>query len=164
MDIRKASQQEVSMIMELVKKAVADMISKGIEQWDDIYPNIEVISRDIAEGNLYVYHDGVIKGIVVLNEYQDKEYEEVQWEKQCGKPMVIHRLCIAPQSQGSGIARAFIDFAEEYAKRNEYDSIRLDTFIHNLRACRLYEGKGYKKVGIVTFRKGEFYCYEKNIV
>lgn len=162
MIIRKADKQEAQFIMDLIKRAVKDMIDKGIEQWDDIYPNMEVISRDIDESSLYVYDDSGIKGIIVLNEYQDKEYEDVEWEEQHGRPMVIHRLCIDPEYQGAGIARRFIDFAEEHARENAYDCIRLDAFVHNPRACRLYEGKGYKKRGIVTFRKGKFYCYEKN--
>lgn len=162
MIIRKAVKQEAKFIMDLIKRAVRDMIDKGIEQWDDIYPNMEVISRDIDESSLYVYDDSGIKGIIVLNEYQDKEYEDVEWEEQHGRPMVIHRLCIDPDYQGTGIARRFLDFAEEHARERGYDSIRLDAFVHNPRACRLYEGKGYRKRGIVTFRKGEFYCYEKS--
>lgn len=162
--IRKAKQNEINDIMHIIKKAVGNMISQGIDQWDDIYPNEEVIKRDLYEESLYVYYDGIVKGIIVLNEHQDDEYETVRWKMLYGRPMVIHRLCIDPDYQGIGIANAMIDFAESFAVDNKYDSIRLDAFVHNNKACRLYEGNGYKRVGLVNFRKGLFYCYEKYIV
>ncbi len=162
--IRKAKQNEINKIMNIIKKAVSNMISQGIEQWDDIYPNEEVIKRDLYEESLYVYYEEMVKGIIVLNEHQDDEYETVEWKMQYGRPMVIHRLCIDPDYQGIGIAKAMIDFAEGFAVNNKYDSIRLDAFVYNNKACRLYEGKGYKRVGVVNFRKGPFYCYEKYIV
>jgi hypothetical protein len=41
------------------------------------------------------------------------------------------------------------------------ESIRLDAFTENRCALHLYDGNGYKTKGVVTFRKGNFYCYEK---
>ena len=161
MNIRKCKADELDMVMELIREAVKDMRCRGIEQWDEIYPNIEGIAKDIAQGSLYVYEDEVIKGIVVLNEYQDKEYEEVNWEFADDKPLVIHRLCIHPGYQSKGIAGAMVRYADEYARANGYLSIRLDAFPQNERACCLYKKAGYKKVGSVTFRKGLFYCFEK---
>jgi len=54
-------------------------------------------------------------------------------------------------------------FAEDYAKKNNYSSIKLDAFLPNQAALQLYEKSGYTKVGTVRFRKGEFNCYEKTI-
>jgi len=36
-------------------------------------------------------------------------------------------------------------------------------FIPNERACKMYEKAGSAKTGKVTFRKGEFYCYGKEL-
>ncbi len=54
-------------------------------------------------------------------------------------------------------------FVEQYAEVHGYDVIRLDAFTRNPAAVRLYEGRGYRKAGIVSFRKGPFYCFEKRI-
>ena len=56
-----------------------------------------------------------------------------------------------------------MDFAEEKAATENYDCIRLDAFTRNLAAFTLYENRGYRKAGIVRFRKGEFFCYERKI-
>jgi ribosomal protein S18 acetylase RimI-like enzyme len=87
----------------------------------------------------------------------------VKWEINSGKQLVVHRLCIDPKYQGQGIARTLMDYAEQYGKEQGYGSIRLDAFVNNPRACRLYEGLGYKAVGTVEFRKGKFYCFEREL-
>lgn len=162
--IRKGHAEDKLLIMEVIQNAVFDMDSKGIYQWDSIYPNVDVINDDIGEGNLYVYDDcGIVKGIIVLNEYQDDEYGDVEWVFNSGEQLVVHRLCIDPRYQGQGIARLLMSYAEEYGKEHGYESIRLDAFADNKRSCRLYEGLGYRLAGIVEFRKGKFYCYEKSL-
>ncbi len=162
--IQKACIENKKAILAIIQNAVADMESKGIYQWDDIYPNEETINNDLSKENLYVYIDNDdIKGIIVLNEYQDKEYESICWKYNLGCQLVVHRLCIDPRFQGQGIARQLMIYAEEYGKQSHYGSIRLDSFINNDRAGKLYERLGYAKAGIVSFRKGKFYCFEKSL-
>lgn len=162
--IRKANIDDVKRIMTIIENAVADMDSKKIYQWDESYPNEEVIKQDLKNEVLYVYEDNEnVKGIIVLSEDYDKEYESIAWKLNSGTHLVVHRLCVDPKMQGQGIARQLMNFAEEYAKNFKYESIRLDAFVNNGRACRIYEKLGYTKLGIVNFRKGKFYCYEKGI-
>lgn len=162
MKIKKAEKSDADKIMEVINNAVTDMEAEGIHQWDSIYPNINVINNDIDEGNLYAYMDkGIIKGIIVLNEFQDEEYKLVKWQQDQGEALVIHRLCIDPEFKGRGLARSFIKFAEKFGRDNNYHTIRLDAFSENKHALNLYKKNGYQLRGIVTFRKGEFYCFEK---
>lgn len=162
MEIKKGKIEDVKVIMNIIKDAIIDMESEGIYQWDDIYPNEEVITNDINSENLYVYIDEcVIKGFIVLNECQDKAYESINWEYNSGKHLIIHRLCINPQYKGKGIATTLIRYVEKLGRKNKYESIRLDAFSKNSHACKLYEKNGYNIRGIVTFRKGDFFCFEK---
>lgn len=162
--IRKASIDDQQIIMNIINDAVINMESQGIHQWDSIYPSGEVIKNDLSNRNLYVYQDDEgIKGIIVLNEFQDEEYEDMDWKLNSGKQLVVHRLCIDPKYQGQGMARLLMNFAEEYGRENGYESIRLDAFISNKHACNLYEKLGYSTAGIVQFRKGKFYCFEKGL-
>lgn len=165
MAIRPGKTEDIKTIMEIIKEAVKDMDSKGIYQWDEIYPCEEVITQDIRDNNLYVLcsEEGKVQAIIVLSEFYDKEYEDLTWEYNEGKHLIIHRLCVNPKCQGMGIARKLIDFAENFAAEHNYSSIRLDAFIENKRACGMYDKLGYVKRGIVKFRKGYFYCYEKGI-
>lgn len=164
MEIKKAQIEDINRIMTIIKDAIIDMESESIFQWDNIYPDINIIKNDIYDGNLYVYIDeNIIKGFITLNEFQDKEYKLIKWEYNTGKILVIHRLCIDPEYKNNGLASALIKFAESFAENNNYESIRLDSFTQNKHSCKLYEMNGYYKRGTVTFRKGNFYCFEKKI-
>lgn len=162
--IRKACIEDTKAIFTIIHDAVVDMESKGIHQWDDIYPDEETIKIDLSDGHLYVYEDNEnIKGIIVLNESQEEEYKSIRWKFNSGRQLIVHRLCVDPHFQGQGIARQLMTYAEEYGKESQYESIRLDSFIDNNRACNFYNKLGYAKVGIVSFRKGKFYCFEKKL-
>ncbi|CAH2213235.1 GNAT family N-acetyltransferase [Tepidibacter aestuarii] len=163
--IRKALIEDLNNIMNIIANAINDMESKGIYQWDNTYPNEKIFSNDIFKNNLYLYVDkNIIHGIIVLNEHQEDEYESLKWKYISGNHLIVHRLCVDPKYQGKGVAKDLMKFAEKYAKENNYESIRLDAFSQNERACKLYENFGYNKVGIVTFRKGDFYCFEKRLI
>ena len=162
--IRKGKFEEIKEIMYIFKEAIIDMEGQGIYQWDNVYPNEEVIAEDIKEGTLFVYEDeNLIKGLIVLSEHEDEEYKELQWQFNRGKHLIVHRLCVDPKCKGKGIAKKLVEFAEKYGEENRYEAIRLDAFIPNKRACRMYENAGYKIIGIVNFRKGQFCCYEKGL-
>jgi ribosomal protein S18 acetylase RimI-like enzyme len=120
----------------------------------------------LDENNLYVSVNemDIIQGIIVLNEHQDIAYESIEWRYNSGKQLIIHRLCVHPNYQGKGIARMLIKFSEDFGSEQKYETIRLDAFIPNIRACKMYEKSGYEKRGTVTFRKGDFYCYEKALL
>jgi ribosomal protein S18 acetylase RimI-like enzyme len=56
-----------------------------------------------------------------------------------------------------------MDYAEDYSKKNNYTSARLDTFSQNKRNQKIYESRGYQKLGNIYFPKQSehpFYCYE----
>ena len=164
MEIRKGRIEDVREIMNIIKNSILQMESEGIYQWDDIYPNEETIIDDINSKTLYIYTDeNIIKGFMVINRNQDEQYEALKWEYSSDKYLVIHRLCIDSHYQKKGIAKTLLEYADKYGKQNKYKSIRLDAFMQNMRACNMYEKASYRKVGIVTFRKGDFYCFEKGL-
>lgn len=141
------------------------MRANGVEQWDEIYPNPEVLSADIEAGTLHILPaDGGPAASIVLNEHQDKEYEDGCWRYTEGKFLVIHRLCVAPLHQGRGVAKRMMRYAEELARKNGYSAIRLDAFSQNPISLRLYQGLGFQKAGTITFRKGLFYLFEKGVM
>ena len=58
MNFRKSTKSDVSKIMEIVKQAQEYFKSQGIDQWQNNYPNDEVINNDINNGESYVMLDG----------------------------------------------------------------------------------------------------------
>jgi GNAT superfamily N-acetyltransferase len=155
-------EESIPQIMQLISDAVEAMNSADIQQWDEIYPDQRTVERDISEGTLYgLWIENTLACIITINEFQDKEYAEINWEINDLKPLVVHRLCVSPVFQGRGFAKLMMQFAENHAKKNDYKSIRLDAFTRNPASVGLYRDLGYRERGIVTFRKGDFYCFEK---
>ena len=63
MIIRKANKTDLKNIMKMYKSCVTGMLKNGIDQWDDSYPNTEIISEDLNVGTYYVVEmDGTIIG------------------------------------------------------------------------------------------------------
>ena len=156
---------EVTSILELTRACGQHMRDNGIDQWDEDYPNKAVILQDIQTQTLFAYReDDEVLGIVVLNETQDEEYGQINWSTtEEDRNIVVHRLAVRPDKQRQGIARRLMDFAEEWARDNHYDSIRLDTFSQNPRNQRFYTNRGYTDLGPVYLRykkEHPYYCYE----
>jgi ribosomal protein S18 acetylase RimI-like enzyme len=73
---------------------------------------------------------------------------------------------IDPKYQGKSYARKLMDFAEKYAKKNNYSSIRLDAYSQNKRVIDFYGKRKYFIRGNVNFpgREYPFHCMEKEII
>jgi GNAT superfamily N-acetyltransferase len=153
---------DLDQIMTLIADVIAGLRARGIDQWDEIYPDRNIITADLAAGTLSIAEgDGGLLGMIVLNEHQEPQYASVDWRFQSGRCLVVHRLCVHPEAEGKGVATALMAFAEATGRGLGYGAVRLDAFTGNPRAVALYERLGYRKAGEVTFRKGRFYCYEK---
>jgi ribosomal protein S18 acetylase RimI-like enzyme len=161
--INPANDEDLPSLLEVVRGCISVMERQGIHQWDDIYPNENILRNDIKTKTLWIARvDDRAGGMVVLNEYQNPEYQQVQWRCE-GRILVVHRLMVAAEYQNQKLATHLMQFTEGYARDKKYDAIRLDAFIQNPYAIKLYRRLQYIQAGTVTFRKGEFYCFEKKI-
>jgi len=149
-------------VLSIIEKATAVMQRQGVDQWDDIYPNIEIISQDLQAATGFGYFESSsLAGYIVINEISSPEYDQIKWMQNDKPFLVIHRLCVDPDFQNRGIGKNLIGFAEHLANIKNYDSIRLDAFSKNPISLKLYDQLGYRRVGAVEFRKGTFVCFEK---
>lgn len=163
--IRKANKSDIDSILVLTQACAKDMISKGIYQWNEHYPNAAAFEKDVEREELYVLIlEHKIVGTVVISSFMDDVYQSVKWLTSNGKNLYIHRLAVHPEHQGHGLAQKMMDFAENYGITNGYVSIRLDTFSQNQRNQTFYEYRGYQRLGSIYFpMKSDypFYCYER---
>lgn len=163
MTVRPAHMEDLEVSHAIVMHATSHMEEQGILQWDDVYPDKATLRQDIQRQEMYVMEqDGRTAGIIVINEEQSPEYASITW-KYAGRVLVVHRLTISPAHQRCGLATRLMEFAEDTAASQGYDCIRLDAFSKNPAAFALYDKLGYRRAGMVRFRKGEFYCFEKAI-
>lgn len=162
--IRKATIVDVDKLMQITRACAAYMIDKNIFQWNEFYPNENAFYKDIERNELYVLKiENRIMGCITISTFMDKEYIPISWLTPNNNNIYIHRLAIHPSQQGKGYAQQLMKFAEDLAKKNKYNSVRLDTFSKNLRNQKFYELRGYKRLGEILFPKQSkhpFYYYE----
>lgn len=163
MVIQQASPQDAPETMQLLAACREDMLSRGIRQWVDQYPTLQVVAAAIDD-TFIVRLDGRLAATVMLNEQNEKEYETLRWLTPFHqRALVVHRLAVHPAFQRRGLARRLMRFAGDLAVRRGLASIRLDAFSGNPAALALYDGLGYHSVGRVFFphRDLPFVCFEK---
>ena len=162
--IRAGNISDIDSILNITKSCAAHMVQNGIYQWNEDYPDKSSFVNDGENMELYVYIENkkVIACISLCNE-MDEVYFPVSWVTKNNNNLYIHRLAVHPDFQKKGIGKALMDFAEKYAKKKEYKSIRLDTFSVNKRNLKFYESRGYQRLEKIYFPKQSefpFYCYE----
>ncbi|MGN1005547.1 MAG: GNAT family N-acetyltransferase [Aristaeellaceae bacterium] len=164
MEFRTATIDDLDALVALYGAATQDMLRQGIDQWDEYYPDREILTEDVESGDMTLgLLDGEPACAWVVNREYEPEYVSGAWEHTGGDFCVLHRLCVNPELQGRGLARQAMARMEKNALDKGFDSVRLDVFSQNLHAQRLYERLGYKRTGEVRFRKGIFYLMEKGL-
>lgn len=165
MRIVQAHHSDIEQITSILSHAVSFMNASGNFQWDKHYPNRTVFENDIQRGELFKAMDmNSLAGIVCLNQDQPPEYGPLDW-KTPHKALVIHRMMVAPEYHGEGIARAMFAFAEEEAKRQGFPAIRSDTNRANGAMNHLFQAFDYRFTGTIVLRENPvlFNCYEKHL-
>ena len=163
--IELATQNDLNRVKEIAKACAKNMIENKIFQWNDKYPSKEIFKKDIKNNSLYVAKiNQEIVGCIMFSSFKDVVYNSVNWITKDDYNLYIHRLAVHPIFQKKGIARKMMDFAENFAKSNNYISVRLDTFSQNPRNNKFYKSRGYNRLDDVYFPKQSefpFHCYEK---
>ena len=162
--IRKGNLSDIGNIIEITKSCAVTMMKKNIYQWNEHYPSKEAFFKDVERDELYVLEiENIIIGCITISTFMDEEYVPISWLTENTNHIYIHRLAIHPTHQGKGYAQDLMTFAETFAIKNNYISVRLDTFSQNHRNQKFYEHRGYKRLGNIYFPKQSkhpFYCYE----
>lgn len=164
MRAEQAEQKDTTGVMQLVTLCIQHMRASGIYQWDEVYPDLQVVEEDAYTRSLFVIRqDGLCVASVSLNDVQPDEYRSVKWWYVSGQALVVHRLCVHPDWQRRGLGKNMMDFAESFAINHDFSCIRLDAYTGNPQALALYERRGYQRVGQVYFPRRElpFDCFEK---
>ena len=151
--IRLANENDILAIMEIINDAKILLKNNGLLQWNtDSYPNIETIDLDIKLKRLYVYEENkLILGCEVLMEKPDPNYEKIYDGNWLGENnyISIHRIAVKAGHHGKKIGEKLIYFALEYAKKINFQSVRVDTHKDNLRMRKILENSGFTKCGTI---------------
>jgi len=166
MIIRKANKTDLENIMKMYQSCIKGMLENGIDQWDDAYPNTEIISEDLNVGTYYVGEiDGTIIGGINIDRDQDNNYLALDWEDKSDSFLVVHRLGVKEEFWNKKIGKDLMLFTEKLVIEKGLKSIRLDTYSGNPKAMEFYRRLGYTELGTIDLKpdKDKYYCFEKII-
>ena len=160
---RKADATDISEIWAILQQAIIRRKNDGSNQWQDGYPNPDVVKNDIEKGYGYVLTEGknIIGYCAVVVNYEP-EYLKIEgkWLTD-SKFVVIHRLALSGNYLGKNLSKMIIEFVADFAIKNSIYSIKVDTNHDNIPMMKIFEKSGFSFCGIVHFRGSPRRAYEK---
>lgn len=163
-DLIKAETADVDVILDIMDMARNYQRSLGFIQWEDDYPNRDIIKEDIIDGNAYVFiQEDKIVGYCVLP-IGDSAYDKISntWYYS-GEYGVVHRLAFSDTIRGKGYSTIAFDLVEKNFKSRGIDFIRIDTGEENIVMQHVLDRCHYLSHGVKLFPWGLRIAYEKNI-
>lgn len=160
---RLAEKKDVDTIVEIIEGAVFRLGKAGINQWQNGYPNREVVLCDIEKGVGRVLCKDeriLVYGAVVYS--GEKAYDDLkggEWLMQTQDYATIHRVCVVNDGVGKGYGKEFMLQAEDEVKKT-FRSIRIDTHPDNKIMQSMVESLNYSYCGTVMYESLRL-AYEK---
>lgn len=156
MMFRSSNRADIPAIMEIVAQAQSLLRSRGVDQWQDGYPTVDIIAQDIARSESYVLEDnGVVVAAAVISFAGEVTYNIIDGEWLNDNPyVVVHRLAVRGPALRRGLARQMMLYAETLALERGVEDIRVDTHNDNLAMQSLLDSLGYTLCGKITLLSG----------
>ena len=153
-EARHAQQKDYEALLPLIRHAQQRIAKLGIDQWQDGYPEPELIQEDINLGRGWVFDDeGKVASYAVLLAGKEPVYDALdgKWLTAGDNYLTIHRMAIDDDWCGKGLSVQMIDFAAELARKQGLLSVRADTHRGNLAMRGLLEKCGFSYCGEVVY-------------
>ena len=157
--IRKANLRDLDQILLIVKQAQTYLANNNIDQWQDGYPNINVIGQDIERNQGFVIEENYqIIGYFMLDKYEESYFDiDGNWLNDAPY-IVIHRIAIADAYKSQGHASKVIDYVFDLLP-----NLRIDTHKDNIGMQNFLTKNGFQYCGIITLESGaKRLAYQKN--
>lgn len=160
---RKAAADDASRIWEILQQAILRRKAEGSQQWQDGYPNPEVVKKDLDNGYGFVLTgDDEILGYCALLINDEPAYAAIDGKWLTNEDfVVVHRVAVSENHLGKGLAKRMMGFIEQFALDNKIKSVKADTNFDNPRMLKVLEDLGYTYCGEVWFRGSPRKAYEK---
>jgi len=163
---RKAETSDAPVIWDILKGAIERRKQDGSNQWQDGYPNPDVIKSDIEKSVGFVLAENetiVGYAAVLINDEPEYDNLEGNWLTN-GDFTVFHRVAISQDHLGKGLAKEMMRCIEEYTLSQGIKSIKADTNFDNPAMLNIFEKLGYSYCGKVYFRGSPRKAFEKVLV
>jgi GNAT superfamily N-acetyltransferase len=160
---RKAELVDKAPVWEILKQAIKRRKKDGSNQWQDGYPNLQVVNNDIEkdQGYVLVAGDTIIGYTAVIINYEPA-YDKIEGKWLTTDDfVVIHRVAVSEKHLGKDLAKMIVRFVEDFALENNIYSIKADTNFDNIAMIKIFEKMGYTLCGLVYLRESPRKAYEK---
>lgn len=160
---RKAEIHDSKTIWNILQKAILRRKEDNSPQWQNGYPNPEVVLDDIERGIGYVLsQNGFLIGYCAIWINDEPAYDllEGQWLTN-GDYGVFHRVAVSEDYLGQGMAQMMLNKIEEWALKHKVYSLRADTHEDNVAMRRIFDKLGYTYCGVVYFNGSPRNAFEK---
>lgn len=167
MVLRKSTEKDLKNIMKIINEAKVFLKNNNVDQWQNGYPNEEVILNDIKNDISYVLEDNdEIIGTTSLSFDVEESYNNIyegKWISN-GEYAVIHRIAASNYSNRKGIGTEIIKKSEQICLSKGIKNIKIDTHENNLTMQKLLEKNNFKYCGVIYLLDGsKRIAFEKEI-
>ena len=165
-EFRKANLNDIDGIWEILKSSISKRKLEGSDQWQDGYPNLQVVEKDLIKNAGFVLVvDSEISGYIALMINDEPAYEKIKGTWISNQDYVVfHRLAVSENFIGKGMAGIILEEVEVFAGQNNINSIRADTNYDNDTMLHLFDKHNYSFRGIVEMRKSPRKAFEKTLI
>lgn len=160
---RKATLNDLPQIWVILQNAIQRRKEDGSNQWQDGYPNPQVVEKDIEQGAGFVLADGdSIAGYCAILINDEPAYAEIKGKWLTDDDFVVfHRVAISEDHLGKGLSGKMLNYIEDFARNKNINSVKADTNFDNGAMKHVFEKAGYVYCGEVFFRGSSRMAYEK---
>ena len=166
MIFRNSKVEDLEYILSILEEAKIFLKNNGVDQWQNGYPNKEVILSDIKNNESYVLeYENKIIGTTVLSFRGENTYNKI-YEGKCITEKenygVIHRIAIKKDDSIKNIGMSIMKYIEEKCIDNNVYNIKIDKHKDNKHMQNLLKKLNYKYCGIIYLEDGnERIAFEK---
>ncbi|MFA6861813.1 MAG: GNAT family N-acetyltransferase [Bacilli bacterium] len=154
MEIKVITEEYYSQCMNIINLA-KKMLKTKSGQWQHGYPNEKLIAFDIKEKRLFGAFEGnTLLALMALIKEKEPSYLKISngsWlDYPCDNDLIVHRLAVLEGYHGKKIGQQMLNFAINYAKKNNLISVKIDTHENNFAMKKVIDDCGFFYCGVIT--------------
>jgi GNAT superfamily N-acetyltransferase len=167
--IRRAKLLDIDGIMPIIYNAQKYLAAQDIDQWQNSFPNENVIKNDIQNAEAYVICDGetlaAYFAFFTPPEPAYKNIENGRWLIDTENYCAMHHVAVSGDYRGRGLAHMIYKKCEERAREGGFDSLRVDTHEDNKIMRHTAEANGFVYCGVVYYNENmKRIAFEKSLL
>ena len=161
MEVVKATEDDLIVIMYFVKTITEEMNLRGEFNWSSSYPGINDVKTDIEKELIYLLKSRETAiGLLMFRNTIPPEFTHLGINP---KTLMIHRLYVHSLYKNSEAEQFLLNFSEKFASENKYSGIILEVPDTEEVTLGKYTGTGFQELGMFShnYQKTKFKCLQK---